>query len=88
MLLCVYEFGVATVGDIYNTTPALKAQGTSLKREGKDCKIQKSRKSVVRLCLLEMAGKLTYGISTIWLPKQELNNGNTNRPATSERGIS
>lgn len=39
----------------YSTTPALKTEGTWFKRKQKNCKNHRTKKSAVRLCLLEMA---------------------------------
>lgn len=60
-------------GHFYNTIPAFKAQRLFWKREQRDCKSQRTRKSAVRLCLLKMLEKLdTHKVSSTWLPKEDL----------------
>lgn len=40
-----------------STTPASEAQATGCKRKQKDCKNQRTRRSAVKLCLLEMTAQ-------------------------------
>lgn len=69
---------------LYNTTPVLKAQGTPRKREQKDCKNQRTRTSVVMLCLLEMTGKLNPQHPSNMAAYTTMNNKNTNRHVDTE----
>lgn len=58
-MLRTTQHGVPSLkGYISNSTPTAEFQGTSQRREQEDYKIQRTRKSVVRLCLLEMTGML------------------------------
>lgn len=70
---------------INSTTPVPKAWRTSWKKEYKDCKSQRARKSTVIVCLLEMTGSFTHGTSTTRLLIQDLKR-DTNRHVHMEEG--
>lgn len=59
------------------------------RREGKtDCKRQGTRKAAVRCVSYKWQETCVHEISTVRLPQQNLNNGNANRHANVEVGIS
>ena len=60
-----------------NTTPVLKSPGTSQKRGKNNYESQKTKKYVVRVCLLVVSGATSIKTSPTWLPKKELNKGKT-----------
>ena len=72
-----------SLSHIYNTAPALKAQGSLQKRGREDSKSRKIRKFLVRLCLMEISEATLIEVSPIWLPK-DLKNYNPDRHANME----
>lgn len=67
-------------------TPMPKAQGTSQK--WKAYKRQRTGKSAVRLCVLEIMEKCRQGTPTIYLPKPDLHKDIADRHAIVEGRIS
>ena len=68
------------------TTPALKTHGASQKKGQKEK--QWTRKAAVGLCSLEMTEKPHTDTSTIWLPKQDKKEYNSNRHTNVEEQYS
>lgn len=76
--------GIPATGDIYPTTLEPKGRGPSQKRGQKCCKSQRVKKSIVRLCLLEMTGMPHHDTSILWLPMLDMNSDNDSRHTSAE----
>ena len=70
-----------------NPSACTLSSGNTMEKGQKDGKIQRTRKSSVRLYLLEMTGKPHHDTSTTWLPKQNMHHDNINRHVTASHLI-